>query len=161
MLDVLQVHSSYSSSHFRLHHISAYAWILWFKKHAEFFVQILMRIWYLHEHTYIYVIIPLLLGQAWASPTLVWLHCTQACACLLAQSNHLLKVTSGSYFVHFALWVNLKWTWRYEPWTVQLHKVARVIEVWQSVDVISHWWLTHGSCHWTRISFGYSNSSYW
>ena len=43
------------------------------------------------------------------------------------------------------------------------YTVARAIEVtaWQSVDAVCHGRLTHGSCHWTQISFGYSNGGYW
>ena len=31
-----------------------------------------------------YVFLFMYLGRAWASPTLVWLHCARACVCLLA-----------------------------------------------------------------------------
>jgi len=40
------------------------------------------------------------LGRAWASPTLVWLHCTHVCACLLAWTDHLSQVTSGYMCAH-------------------------------------------------------------
>ena len=40
--------------------------------------------------------------------------------------------------------------------------VSRVIEVtaWQSVDAVCLCCLTHGSCHWTQISSGYSDGGY-
>ena len=42
------------------------------------------------------------------------------------------------------------------------YSVSRVIEVtaWQSVSAVCLYSLTHGSCHWTRISSGYSNWGY-
>jgi len=42
------------------------------------------------------------------------------------------------------------------------YSVARAIEVttWQSVDAICLCVLTHGSCHWTQISSGYSNGGF-
>ena len=65
-----------------------------------------------------------LLGRAWASPTLAWLHCTHACVCLLAcllayldrplTVNHFrllfCPVTSYVKFKSHSI--------RHEPWTV-------------------------------------------
>ena len=36
--------------------------------------------------------------NCWASPTLAWLHCTDACVCLVAWTDRLLFVTCASYF---------------------------------------------------------------
>jgi len=42
------------------------------------------------------------------------------------------------------------------------YSVSGVIDVtaWQSDDAVSLCFLTHGSCHWTQISSGYSNGGY-
>jgi len=42
------------------------------------------------------------------------------------------------------------------------YSVSRAIEVttWQSVDAVCLCCLTHGSCHWTQISSGYSDGGY-
>jgi len=41
------------------------------------------------------------------------------------------------------------------------YSVARAIEVaWQSLNAVCHCCLTHGFCHWTRVSFAYSNGGY-
>jgi len=39
------------------------------------------------------------------------------------------------------------------------YSLSRAIEVtaWQSVDAVCLCCLTHGSCHWTQISYGYSD----
>ena len=104
------------------------------------------------------------LNKPWA--TLAWLHCTCACACLLACLDRPLTVCHfGSSFTHFVSCVNSKRTPgvedmnpcispRMNPWTVHLlnvdnndrvhswtytYSVARAIEVpaWQSVSVVT------------------------
>ena len=109
-----------------------------------------------------------LLGRAWASPTLVWLHCTRADipVCLLGSYLDRPLIVSHFWFLVFMhpTWINSKTTreWRPEPSTVYLldgnnkdrdhswtfYSVARAIEVttWQTVDAVYLCCLTHGSC---------------
>ena len=65
-----------------------------------------------------------LLGRAWASPTLAWLHCAHACVCLLACLDRPLTVNfkwahsniSQGLTVHGKMYTSAKpWEWE---WTV-------------------------------------------
>jgi len=99
-----------------------------------------------------------------------------------AWTDHLLYVTSSIYFVRFASCVNLKRTpgvedmkqFKHDSTTSLMvtsrmetthrltYSLARVVEVtsWQSFSAVCHCCLTHGSCHWTQISSGYSDGGY-
>ena len=128
------------------------------------------------------------LGQTWASPTLAWLYCTHTCVCLLACLLGLTTYHKSLPALILHIWchaliqkgsriavevVNHEQsifsmaTTRMETIRGLTSSVSRVTEVtaWQSVDAVCLCFLTHGSCHWTQISYDYSQmgatSSQW